>query len=121
MEPLISDGRITVKITAFSEVSISEIDGKVNYNEQEKMKKLKWDFEQMLENKMVQLVRKVQTMYNTDIFGFGKAIKDKAPSLWKNIVEPNWDQYFPSIQVEPKVTISILNSGLLNEPVDLGG
>jgi spore germination protein KC len=121
MEPSITGGRITIKITSNTEVSVAEIEGKINYNDPQKIIKLKQDFEQMLENKMVQLVKKVQTLYNTDVFGFGKVIKIKAPSLWKETIMPNWDQYFPTIQVETDVKITILNSGLLNEPVDFGG
>jgi spore germination protein KC len=117
MKPTINDDRPTMKITTYTEVTISEIQGPTNFDDPEKMIKLKQNFEEMLENKIVQLVKKVQALYNTDIFGFGKAIKIKTPTLWKNTFEPNWDQYFPTIQVEVQATIEIRSSNLINEPV----
>jgi spore germination protein KC len=52
---------------------------------------------------------------NTDIFGFGEEIHKKYRNQWKQL-EKNWEEIFPSIQVEIEIDSKIRSAGLISKP-----
>jgi len=119
LKPRLSNGKITMDIYTNTDVDIGENGGKVNYIEEPARTKLKKDFEEMLENNIKSLVKKVQEQYDSDIFGFGKTIKLNMPRLWKQ-VEPKWEQLFKNIDVEVHSTINIKDSALQAKSIKVG-
>jgi spore germination protein KC len=52
---------------------------------------------------------------NADVFGFADAIHRKHPKVWKKI-KNDWEQQFPTLQLEPSVHINIERIGMSNKP-----
>lgn len=119
VKPLFNNGKITMKITTNTDVSIGENGGAVNYIEEPARTSLKTDIEAMLENDIKTLVKKVQEQYDSDIFGFGRSVKLAMPDMWRQL-EPKWEQIFKEIDVEVHSTINIKNSAFQSKPVKVG-
>lgn len=119
VKPHFANGKITMEINTNTDVVLAENGGRENYIEEPARTKLKMDFEAMLQNDIKDLVKKMQVQYDSDIFGFGKAVKLSMPELWKRI-EPNWEQIYKNIEVKVHSTINIKNSGLLSKSIKAG-
>lgn len=52
---------------------------------------------------------------NTDVFGFADVIHRKYPKVWKKI-KNDWEEQFPTLQLEPSVHIKIDRIGMSNKP-----
>ncbi len=113
--PIKKDNKIFIKIDIKTEVAISEIDGTVDVIKENTRKKLEKDTEKKIEENIKNLITKVQTNYNSDIFGFGNKIKKGMPNEW-NKIGRQWDQYFPSLDVEVTSEVKITKSALLSKP-----
>lgn len=53
---------------------------------------------------------------NADIFGFGDMLHQKHPTEW-NDLKDQWDQLFPSLDVQVDVDAKVRRSGLIGRPV----
>lgn len=117
--PKSNNSEIKIIINTNTDVAIAEVGEKENFINEEEKNKLEKTFEKILEANIKTLVEKVQSDYDSDIFGFGKCIKINMPGLWKKI-EPNWDNMFRSVTVEVNSKINIRNSGLISKPLKVG-
>lgn len=66
-----------------------------------------------LEGEISGVISKIQTELRSDIFGFGNLIYKRNYALWKEL-EGNWNEVFPTLEVEVRVEIDIINSALLS-------
>lgn len=96
-------------------MGIAEIDRAADVLEEKARKKLAKDTEKKIEENIKKLIKKVQTNYNSDIFGFGNSIKKNMPNEWKKICK-EWDEYFPKLDVEVSSEVNITKSALLSKP-----
>lgn len=78
------------------------------------VEEIKNNAEKELENRIKQLVYKVQSEYQSDIFAFGNLIYMKDLQLWKQL-EPSWDEIFPSVEVDVEVNIRIASTASLKK------
>ncbi|HAN44762.1 MAG TPA: hypothetical protein DCP97_05160 [Ruminococcaceae bacterium] len=62
---------------------------------------------------IINLIKKVQSEYKSDIFGFGSCIYKNEPEYWKKYGE-QWDKIFPTVEVEADVKIKINNTAVAN-------
>jgi len=69
--------------------------------------------------RLEEVVKKVQTQYNADIFGFGRIIEMQNPKLWKSMGE-NSDAIFDKINFQAEVKIHIKGSGRQSKPIKVG-
>lgn len=60
------------------------------------------------------LIKKMQTEYDSDIFGFGNMIYKQKPALWDKL-SANWDETFASLDVEVECKINIVNTASIKE------
>ncbi|MCX7884071.1 MAG: Ger(x)C family spore germination protein [Caloramator sp.] len=119
IKPKIENNKLLIEISTDTDVSIGEISGNIDFSKEEERKKIKSYFEEDLENQIKDLIKKAQTEYESDIFGFGKVIKIKMPSLWKEI-EPKWKELFKTIDVSVKSNINIKNTAFTSNPIKAG-
>lgn len=66
-----------------------------------------------LEERIRNVVKKLQTEFGSDIFGFGKLIYKKNPKIWKQLKD-NWDEHFKSLEVEVESNIKIINTATIS-------
>lgn len=65
-----------------------------------------------------QLIKKVQTQYHTDIFGFGEKIHQTYPHQW-NRLKHHWRENFTHLPI--RVTVDLQsNPGLANTSIQKG-
>ena len=62
---------------------------------------------------MSKVVKKVQSKYKADIFGFGNLIYKNDPKTWEKL-EKEWNtKYFPNLNVKIKTNLKISATGSL--------
>jgi spore germination protein KC len=116
MVPKLSNGKPKMTVNIQTEANIVEITCKdlpVNSNQLEKLNK---QFEAKIREDGLKTLRKAQYQWETDIFGFGRAIYRKYPQEWDQLA-PRWRKGgLRSMDVELKVSASIARFGLSKEP-----
>lgn len=60
------------------------------------------------------LIKKMQTEYDSDIFGFGNLLYKQNPDLWDKF-SSDWDQMFASLDVKVQCKVKIVNTASLKE------
>jgi len=112
-----ADGVITVMIETDSKVYVGEVMREANLLEKGVHESLKTMAEETLKEEITKLIKKVQSEYKSDIFGFGKLIHKKDKELWKEISE-DWEQMFPEIEIEVSCKITFLDSAHVKNTIE---
>lgn len=66
-----------------------------------------------LKKEIQELIRKVQSEYDADIFGFGEKLREDNASEWK-VVSNIWEDVFKDLKVNVETKVHIKNSALLS-------
>lgn len=102
--------KIKITINISTKVFLAELAGQTKMVTEKEIKKV----QKMAEDKIIQnsmdVIKKVQADFNSDIFGFGQIIYNDNPKLWKKL-QGDWDELFQTVEVEIKPKIIITNSG----------
>jgi spore germination protein KC len=61
-------------------------------------------------------LRKLQTEYKSDIFGFGQLMHRQYPEEWKTM-QDHWDEWFSQASIEVEVKVNITKTGKSSYPV----
>jgi spore germination protein KC len=120
IKPVYSNGKLTMKLDVFVNVSIGELEGSKNYMNEHERKKLIKVAEKSLEDNIKRVIKKVQNEYGSDIFGFGRIVQDERPGVWRKM-EKDWEEIYKDLDVKVKAEIKIKNSSLLLKPIKIGG
>lgn len=70
--------------------------------------------EKMLQNQIQDVIKKLQTQYQSDVLGMGSSIYRKNLSLWKQI-SGQWDEIYRTVPVEVTVKLHITNTAMMRE------
>ena len=100
---------IQVKVTAV----LSEIQESYERLSDDKIEQIKAETEEALNKDITPVIKKIQTEFESDVFGFGTLIYRRNYPLWKEL-EADWDKRFPQLEVEVKSDINIINTALLS-------
>lgn len=119
INPINHNGKIVIEIKSAIDTNFVELKGSSDYISIDKRDILKRNMENMLANQIKTLVHKTQKNSSTDIFGFSSAIQRRMPQFFKEI-EPNWDVFYKSIEIQPVVNINIEQSGYASKPLEIG-
>jgi spore germination protein KC len=109
VKPIYSNGIITMKIHTETEAAIGESGPNVNFMDKPSMTALKKDMQEFLLQNIVRVIQKVQNEFDTDIFGFGQAIYEDMPDVWKQYKD-NWDARFKELAFNISCEIKIRNT-----------
>jgi len=118
IKPKLTDGKISIEVEIYTKVSIGE-HGSAKHKYSEEIDIHRKQAEDLIRNNASALVKKMQTEFDADIFGFGHKIHMNYPDIWK-IIENNWDEYFKTLEVTIKPTVEITESGLIQESMIKG-
>lgn len=119
IKPVQSGETITMKIETETTANINDVGTEEDFIAEEGMNKLKKDGEKLIEKSILDLIKKVQMEYKSDIFGFGGIIEREMPSLWKEI-SSNWDEVFPNLKIDVKSELIIRGSALRSKTIKTG-
>jgi spore germination protein KC len=70
----------------------------------------------VVENEIKAALAKAQQELKADFFGFGDAVYRSFPRLWEEELKHRWDDIFPDLKVELKVSSQIRRPGMITEP-----
>jgi len=118
IKPKLSDGKISIEVEIKTKVALGE-HGSTKHKYSEGIEVHKKQAEDLIRDNASALVKKMQTEFDADIFGFGHSIHMDYPELWRKI-EDNWDEYFKTLEVVIKPAVEITESGLLQESITKG-
>ncbi len=88
----------------------------VNINEPKTMKEVQATFNESLLCEIVSAIKKAQTEFKSDIFGFGNSVHIQHPNQWKKIKE-EWNEIFANATVCVTVESSIYQTGEIKDSV----
>lgn len=105
--------RLKIRVVFYTRNNILEIDkmtsGKFNENSAEILGR---EAENYIKSEIEETVKRVQTEYQSDILGIGKAVHRQLPNVW-NEIRSDWDSIFPDVQIEVEVHTIVQRSGML--------
>lgn len=108
------DGKLKFVIKINTKVYLEEAGADVSKLDADEITR----FEKITENKMIEnvtgVIKKVQSEYGSDIFGFGSLIYKKEPKLWDQL-SPQWDYLFKTMDIEVQSKVTIINTSSLKK------
>jgi len=119
MTPSYVAGKLAMGIDLQMDVAITEIEGTADVIKVEQRKKVEKALEEYMKKRIVNVLGKVQQEYDSDIFGFGKTIRNNMPAVWKSI-KGNWDEQFKNLSTEVTVKVNITKTVLTSESIKPG-
>lgn len=115
IEPVISDGRVTVTVKVKEESNIGEVSpDRVVISKPGVIETIEAGQRAAIEREVLAAVAKAQEL-NADVFGFGEAVHRKYPREWQQL-EKMWDELFPVLDVRVEVDAKIRRTGMITDP-----
>ncbi len=113
--PEIKDGKIVMNVKIRQESSLSEQTTSENLATISAFEKLQKAQEEIIRQEIMKAFDKSREL-NADIFGFGEMLHKKYNNQWKSLKD-NWDDIYPTIELNIDVETKILKTDLLKKPV----
>jgi len=118
LKPIIDENSLAMEIDIEIEAAINEINDIGDVIGEDGRTQLKHHYENLINKRVTELVEKVQTQYNTDIFGFATKLYRNEPRLWKEI-RGSWKEEFRNLKVKTNTKVKIINSAQLAKPFEV--
>jgi spore germination protein KC len=110
---------IDVKIKAAAVVSMDG--GKIDVTTPEGLKEIEESFNREMETQILEVIKKAQAEFKSDIFGFGQSLHIQHPDIWGDFKDSWNDDSFPSAAVSVSVETEIVRTGKAEKPIAIGG
>jgi spore germination protein KC len=107
-------GQPRIEIKVQSEERVADVECEIDLLKPHTIIELEKKREQHIKELMEKAIHAAQKQYQTDIFGFGNAIRRADPKAWQQ-VKKDWDQAFADIPVEMNVDVKIRRMGGINQ------
>jgi germination protein, Ger(x)C family len=117
--PEISGDSASIKIKLNVRASLGENGTSENYVDADGLAKVEASAENYLESGIRQLIQKVQTQYDSDIFGFGSNIHQSDPDYWSKH-KADWDKQFKNLKCKVDVNVNIDNTANARDTIKVG-
>lgn len=99
-----------------SEANIGESNCSSNLLDPDVIKELEYLIAEQKAEEINQVIKKIQTEYQTDIFGFGEQIYRFQPKIWSEI-EADWGEHFSQLEVQVNVALTISQLGSIKNSI----
>lgn len=116
--PKIEGNNIIMDIDVKISVNLGESQSQQDIMQKESKEKLENIAQDQIKEELKQLIKKVQTEYESDIFGFGNLVERKDKKLWKEI-KNDWNREFSDVTCNINVDLNIRSSGLRSGPIEI--
>jgi len=117
--PNLTGGNIKLTINNILSVAIDEINVDTDYVSKKGLDQLTNMAQEQMDKELSAFIKKIQTKYGVDIFGFGELIHQTNPKLWAKI-KPHWKQIFRSLDVTVTTKVNIRSSYIIKQPIKKG-
>ena len=112
----IIDNHIKIKVNINMTGMLDEETANVQLTDPAVIELLEQATSQIITQEAEHTLRKVQTEYKSDIFGFGQLVHRQYPHEWKNL-QDNWNELFSQATVEVETHTEITKTGKSSLPV----
>jgi spore germination protein KC len=119
LKPAVNNGNVEISINIKTTAAIEEIEGTENYIDEPGRLLLEQRAEENMKKSIENVIKEVQTKFDSDIFGFGAKVKADMPGTWKEI-GTMWDDKFKDVKVSVHPEITIKNSAAFSQPLRIG-
>lgn len=119
IKPAYVNGKIVINIDVNTDATIVEIDSAEDLLDDKGIETIKYFAQKNIEVDIEDIIKKVQSEYDTDVFGFGKLVMESMPSHWRE-VKDDWDNYFKDLDVNVKSKVNIASSSDIKTPIKVG-
>jgi spore germination protein KC len=106
--------KLDVKIKM--DISVMQADENLDVTDFENLKALEDRFNKQIRDEVLRAIKKAQTEFKSDIFGFGNAMHADRPGEWKKF-RANWDESFSDADINIRIQSSINRSGLIKKTI----
>ena len=108
---IIDENNIEITISGVGD--IYNINNQIDIQNYKEINKIEKTWSKSLKKDLSKVVKKVQSKYKADIFGFGNLIYKNDPKTWEKL-EKEWNsKYFPNLNVKIKTNLKISATGSL--------
>lgn len=102
-----------IEITISGVGDIYNINNKIDIQDYKEINKIEKAWSSSLKKDLTKVIKKVQSKWQADIFGFGNLIYKNNPNTWEKL-EKNWNsKYFPNLNIKVKTDLKIDATGSL--------
>ena len=111
------DNKVEVKLDVNIDSGMSEVIGFADLTLLEQIEK----FEELMNKDIKERILKtfaIAQNNKSDIFGYGLMIHKKHPKQWKEL-EDNWDEIFPTIDLQVEVKTKVLTTGQVSQNIEM--
>ena len=116
--PVVNGEDIEITLDIDTIVAIDEIQGTANVFDDQGRKELEQSAENTLKERIESLIKKIESDYDADIFGFGAKLREDKAQIWNNV--DNWDKVFKELKVTVNTRVHIKNSAMLSKSAERG-
>lgn len=110
IQPEVRDKDVTVNIEIKMKGSLGEDETSKDYSTVTGVKKAEKSTEEQISYGVDQVIKKVQTQYDSDVFGFGSKIHQDNPETWSKLKD-NWADTFRKLKYTVTAEVAIQNTG----------
>ena len=106
-------GRPKINLTITAEANVADVECPTDLTKSKALSDLEKEFNKKTKEIVLESVERAKEL-KTDIFGFGDEIERVSPKKWEEI-KNNWDEVFPTTEVDVKVDIKIRRLGTISD------
>lgn len=114
--PVMKDGQLSIKVEIQEKGNLGAQTCDEDLAPTEKLEVLGESQNKAIKAEIEAALKKAQEL-DADIFGFGDAVYRKYPKQWKELKD-QWDEIFPTLEVEIKVQSEVYGTGSITKPVE---
>ena len=115
IQTTVENDQIIINVQIKAGLSIIQEGAAIDVSQMKPLKTVEDGFNELLMVEIAAAIQKAQTEFQSDIFGFGKAVHSQHPEKWREIKD-NWDDYFSKATVNITVESSVDRSGQIKKP-----
>jgi spore germination protein KC len=112
----LENDQIFIRVDIKAELHIVEESGNLDVSMPEPHQTVEARFNGLMQNEIAESIRKAQTEFTSDIFGFGRQLHVQHPDRWPDFKE-HWDEHFSRANVEITIESSVTRSGQIKKPL----
>lgn len=113
IKPLIRDGQLVMKIDVKVDLNIGEASSIMKVLSEGEMLKLEKQTGDKVKQEILAAIVKCQQL-NSDVLGFGQAVYQQYPNLWKRDLVKSWPETFKELEVEVNVESHLRRTGMIS-------
>jgi spore germination protein KC len=106
------DGKPVIDLEVQLEADIETIQSRINYENRKGLQILNEYTAKLIQEDMRKLIKKTQKEYRSDIFGFGRFMAAKFPTI-QDFEKFNWLNQYGDAEINVKTTVEIRRSGTM--------